>query len=168
MKTIFFTFFLLLGSLSSSHAAGETAFDRIQRTGTLRCGYVVYAPSIIKDANTGALSGIFYDLTEKMGEKLNLEVEWTEEVNFSTMAEGLKRGRYDLLCLNGWDSAHLASHVVNARPLFYSVINAFVREGDMRFDGRPAALNDPAVKFSAIDGNGTTVIARQTFRERHW
>lgn len=124
---------------------------------------MVYAPSIIKDPNTGALSGVFYDLTEHLGQKLNLKVEWTEEVNFGSMLEGLKSGRYDQLCLNGWDTAHLAPYVANARPLFYSVINVFVRADDPRFDGHQNALNDPAVRFSAIDGNGTTVIARQTF-----
>jgi ABC-type amino acid transport substrate-binding protein len=86
MKKLFLCLIILMYSgISFAEEGKESAFDRILRTQTIRCGYVVYPPSIIKDPNTGRLSGIFYDITEKMGERLNLKIEWTEEVVFPTM-----------------------------------------------------------------------------------
>ncbi|MBP9868703.1 MAG: transporter substrate-binding domain-containing protein [Alphaproteobacteria bacterium] len=164
MKKLFLCLIILMYSgISFAEEGKESAFDRILRTQTIRCGYVVYPPSIIKDPNTGRLSGIFYDITEKMGERLNLKIEWTEEVVFPTMLEGLKTKRYDVLCLNGWGSAHLAPHVSMTIPLYYSVINAFVRKDDLRFDRDRNSINNPSVKISTIDGTGTAVFANQTF-----
>ncbi|MBE2191249.1 MAG: ABC transporter substrate-binding protein [Alphaproteobacteria bacterium] len=163
MKKLLITFFVFMMAIPAFAADKESAYDRVMRTGVLRCGYVVYPPAFIKDANTGEMSGIFYDITELLGTRLKLKVEWTEEVLFPTMVEGLKSNRYDILCLNGWGSAHLAPHLSMTLPLYYSIINPFVRADDMRFDGNKQSINSQDVRISTIDGTGTSVFAEQTF-----
>lgn len=162
-RFVWVTFLCAFLFVPIAQAETNSRYDHIVSTRTLRCGYVVYPPSITKDPNTGKMSGLMYDITESLGSKLGFKIDWAEEVTFGTMIEGLKANKYDLLCLNGWDTAHLAPYVMNARPLFYSVINPFVRQGDTRFDNKQESLNNASVKFSAIDGQGTTVIAQQTF-----
>ena len=70
---------------SPAISSRETAYDRVMRTRTLRCGYVLYAPAVMKSLNTGAFSGIVYEITELMGKRLGLKVEWAEEVSFGSM-----------------------------------------------------------------------------------
>ena len=67
----------------------------------MRCGYVSNPPSCIVDPNTGQLGGIFVDSIEAIGEELGIRIEWTEEVGFGSMIEGLVTGRYDAVpCAN--------------------------------------------------------------------
>ncbi len=163
MRKIILVLFLLLAAHPAFAAEKESAYDRVIRTGTIRCGYVVYPPIFMKDVNTGKYSGIMYDIMEKVGQKLNLKIDWAEEVNYGSMYEGLKTNRYDMLCINGWDLAVNAKNVAQARPLFYSVVNAFVREGDHRFDNNLAAVNNPAIKVSSIDGTLPSIMAHEKF-----
>lgn len=148
---------------NASAPSHETAYDRVMKTRVLRCGYVLYAPAVMKDPNTGALSGIIHDITELMAKRIGLKVEWTEEVTFGTMIEGLKVGRYDALCLNGWNSGGYSPFLSQTIPLYYSVIDAYTYAGNERFDQALNAANDPSVKIATIDGTATKVIADQNF-----
>lgn len=64
MKKLLLAIVLLFFSTLSVQAkdAHETAYDRIMRTGVIRCGYIPYAPGLTKDLKTGEFGGIFYDL----------------------------------------------------------------------------------------------------------
>ena len=157
------TFWLTSLGTAPTQLIKESAYDRVMRTRTLRCGYVVYPPAMIKDLNTGAFSGIIYDITELMGKRANLKIEWTEEVSFGTMIEGLKVGRYDALCINGWNSGGYASLISQTIPLYYSALDAYTWAGNARFDNNLALANDPSVHISTIDGTGTKIIADQNF-----
>src|ERR1700722_11275546 len=82
----------------------ESLYDRVIRTGKIRCSYFVYNPICIKDPVTGKLSGIGVDALELVAKKLGLTVEYGEEVGLETLIEGLKTRRYDLcvtpICAN--------------------------------------------------------------------
>ena len=43
---------------SQVEAKKETAYERVTRTGVLRCGYATWPPNVMKDPNTGKVSGI--------------------------------------------------------------------------------------------------------------
>lgn len=51
----------------------ETTFERVLRTGVIRCGYPVWPPSNIVDPNTKILSGYSHDLTEAVADELSLK-----------------------------------------------------------------------------------------------
>jgi len=174
MRTVLhlvFTVLVVLGVLwvhdqkagTSLATTQESAYDRVMRTKTLRCGYVVYSPAFIKDPNTGAYSGIIYEITELMAKRIGLKVDWAEEVTFGTMVEGLKTKRYDALCINGWNSGGYSPFLAQTIPLYYSVLDAYTWYGNEKFDGNLAAANDPTVKIATIDATATKVIADQNF-----
>src|ERR1700722_20209029 len=58
----------------------ESAYDRVMRTQTIRCGYVLRTPLLVKDPNTAQLSGLFYEYVENLGKALHLKIEWSEEM----------------------------------------------------------------------------------------
>ena len=58
---------IAMALLSSSAFAAdkESAYERVLRTGVLRCGYIAYPPHLIVDPATGTISGISHDIIEE-------------------------------------------------------------------------------------------------------
>lgn len=154
---------LSLSSLPARAAESERTFDRVMASNTIKCGYIVYPPQLSKDPNTGKLSGLAYDLMERMGHDLNLKVEWTEEVGGGTWIEGIKTDRYDVLCNTAWATTVRAPHVLASIPAFFTAVNAYARKDDHRFDKKISLANSPDVKIATIDGATSAAIAADTF-----
>jgi polar amino acid transport system substrate-binding protein len=141
----------------------ESVFDRVMRTKTIRCAYVTYPPGLLKDPNTGALSGIFHDLVTEAARRMSLKIEWVEEVNFGNYIEGFETGRYDALCSSGWASAAQSPKVLYSIPLYYSGVGIYVRSDDNRFNDNFKILNNPNFKFSVTEGSLTQSIVATDF-----
>ena len=141
----------------------ESTYQRVLRTGEIRCAYGVYPPPLIKDPNTGQMSGIFYNVMEEVGRRLNLKIAWVEEVGYGTIAEGFKTDRYDAFCNTVWPTPERSRGGAFTIPLYYSPVDVFVRADDHRFDGDVAKLNDPAYTFSGRDGDISATFAAQLF-----
>jgi polar amino acid transport system substrate-binding protein len=149
-------------SVASTTTPAST-YDQVLKSGKIRCGYVLYVPGCIKDPNTHKLSGIGPDTLEKIASKLGLQVEWTEEVGWGSMLEGLQSGRYDMVVTPVWTNANRAKLVDFSKPLFYSPVCAYVRQGDHRFDKGLSGINSPAVSVATIDGETAEVVAQSDF-----
>ncbi len=151
----------------SPGGAGGPALAQITRTGTVRCGYVVYANLVAKDPNTGALSGIFVDLTERLGAILGWKILWTAETTFENVAEDLRTGKYDVFCGGAWPVFPPAVGKANSIGAFYSPVMVYVRTDDPRFVSGPSldlhALNDPALRVVTMDGELSQIVARDDF-----
>ncbi|HEY1095676.1 MAG TPA: transporter substrate-binding domain-containing protein [Alphaproteobacteria bacterium] len=141
----------------------ESAFDRVMRSKTLRCGYVVYAPTIIKDPNTGKMSGIMHDVIEDIAARLEIKVDWVEETTWANYMEGLNK-RYDIVCAAAWaNNLGEWPHSETVGPLFYSGINIWVRKTDTRFNNNITAINDSKITIASIDGTIPGRIAATDF-----
>jgi hypothetical protein len=81
-----------------AEAKKETAYERVMRTGELRCGYFSWKPAFIKDPNTGEMSGIFHDYMEEIGRALKLKIVWAEEVALGEFPTAIAAGRIDAMC----------------------------------------------------------------------
>lgn len=141
---------------------GEDLTATVLSKGEIRAGYVVYPPSLIKDPNTGQLSGIFYDALEGMGGNLGLKINWVEEVGWGTMIEGLKAGRYDIIVTGLWPNSARAKNVDFTNPLYYSAIGVYVRADETRFADLNR-INTQNVTIATIDGEMSSFIAQSTF-----
>lgn len=146
---------------SSSAFAVESAFDRIVKSKTVRCGYFTWPPYITKDANTGKLSGINYDVMNTIGRNLGLKVAWTSEIGVGDVVTALESGKVDAVCASVWPNPARAQNLTLSVPTFYSIAYAFVRAGDMRFDGDFSKANNKNVKVSVIEGDITQDLAQE-------
>ncbi|HOO50711.1 MAG TPA: ABC transporter substrate-binding protein, partial [Alphaproteobacteria bacterium] len=140
--------FLVCFAFPAFAAEKESVFDRVMRTGTIRCGYFPYAPTLIIDPNTKEMSGIFYEIIEEMGRRLSLKVEWAEEVDYGVIAEGFKTNRYDMFCNTVWPTPERVRESSFSIPVFYSTVDIFVRTDDHRFDEDFSKLNDPSIMLA--------------------
>jgi len=165
---------LILSLLSACSSSGvsqirqthneDSLYDRVMKQGKIHCGYVVYNPGCLKYPNTGKLSGIGIETIEMVAKNLGLKVEWTEEVGWGTMLEGLETNRYDMIATPIWTNSNRARLVDFSRPIYFSPINIWVKAGDKRFnEDNLASLNSPKYSISTVDGETAEVIANEDF-----
>ena len=143
--------------------AKPNALERIFSRGSIRAAYVVLPPEMEKDPNTGKLSGIAYELTEALGRRLNLKIEWVEEVSFATMHEGLNLGRFDMICFTLYRRANLGRVMNFTKPLFYSGNGIFVRKGEAAHYKNLNRINSEDVRIGYLDGEVSYELAREYF-----
>lgn len=150
----------------------ETAYDRVVRTGVLRCAYISWSEDYFaKDPVTGAFRGVGYDLAEALAQNLKIKIDWVEEVSVATMYEGLKTGRYDAICTPVWQDASGGTHATFTRAAYYSPVYAYARGDDTRFDlGDPQVLdkiNQPSVTVADVDGSNGVEIHKNRYPKAH-
>jgi ABC-type amino acid transport substrate-binding protein len=133
------------------------------RTGVIRCGYISYPPYLIKDANTGAMSGLSYEYMVALAREMGVKVEWAEEVGWGNFYEGLDTNRYDMFCVPVWQSGQRASIALLSRTVYFNSLYAFARADDNRFDSGFEAVNHETVSVTAVDSDITMAIANQKF-----
>lgn len=144
--------------------ARESAYDRILRTGVIHCGYADWPPYILtKDAKTGKLQGISYDIMEAVAERLGLKAEWSENVGWGTFIESLRSQRIDAFCVLSGRSAERGRYLGYAMPVMYSAIYPYVRIDEHRFDNDLSGINSPDIRIATMDGEGSDLIARKFF-----
>ena len=145
----------------------ETAYERVVRTKTLRCGYMIAPPFIAADPNTKKLSGMNVDYTEAMGKMLGLKITWTEVIT-GQQVEALRTNKLDALCAGEAPLVTaLSVYLHYSEPLVFSPIQMYVRTNEMRFDGTMAQAmakaNDPSLTVSFMDSDLTQDFAQRLF-----
>lgn len=135
-------------------APKESAYDRVMRTKTLRCGYFVWAPYFVVDPNTEAKSGLYFDMIEELGKVLNVKIEWSYEYTLGQQVEGLRTGKVDALCADGPFTRSAMPYVDYSTP--YIFISGYVYA--LRTNVKASSiknLNSKDVIFTMIDGDGS-------------
>ncbi|HOO51347.1 MAG TPA: transporter substrate-binding domain-containing protein, partial [Alphaproteobacteria bacterium] len=167
MKQLLIVILVCLFAIPVYAGEKETSYERVVRTGTIRCGYIGWKPyyyyNDVNDPSTR--TGMNVDLMNEIGKVLGLKIEWTEEAGWGNIGEGLKAGRYDLICTSMWPDPPKYQNFLLSRPLYYSAIYPWVRNDDKRFDGHAEKINDPSVKIAVIDGGPSESMAKQFFPE---
>jgi polar amino acid transport system substrate-binding protein len=152
---------LAFGSVSEARADAGV-LKRVLDSHKLRCGYINYAPYTLKNPNSNALTGISVEAMDAIGKKLDLEIEWTEEVGYGSFAEGLDAGRYDAMCSGVWQNSTRGKKVFFTLPLLFNPIRVWVRNDETRYKSL-ADLNAPNVRLAVQDGSIGDVIAQTNF-----
>ncbi len=146
-------------SNNSSITEADSVYKRVLRAGKIRAAYAIYPPYCMKDPNTGAMSGIGVEALELVAKKLGLTVQYTEEVGWGSLIEGLESNRYDMIAMPVWTNPSRAKAAWFAKPLCFNPVFAYVRKGDQRFKNL-ANANSPDVITSGIDGTTEDLIAQ--------
>lgn len=161
MKKLILSFIALC--LVSYAANAEEVYDRVMKSQTIRCGYMVGAPYIIKDPKTGAITGIWHDYMEELGKALSLNIEWSEEIGHADFAEALNSGKVDAICMGVWVNPARARVADFVTPITYQILHAYGRFDDTRFDNNLQRINDESVSISCMDGEMSAMIAHEDY-----
>lgn len=141
----------------------ESAYDRVMRTNTLRCAYALYPPFVSKDPNTGKLSGIMPEVMAEFEKASGLKVVWEPEIDYGNIAATLQAGKADVFCTGMAATPKRGLVIASSTPILYSVLAAFVRPDEARFDNNPERLNEPDVRISVNEGDLSEEFARRLF-----
>lgn len=145
--------FLSLPAMAAAEEK-ETAYDRVMRTQTLRCGYFVWPPYFDKDVSSGDFSGIYYEIIEALGKSLNINIEWTYEYALGQQVEALRSGKADALCADGpWTRSAMPFVDYTHSYMFISGY-IYVSEDNPK-NLTLDVLNSPEITFTSMDGDGS-------------
>jgi ABC-type amino acid transport substrate-binding protein len=125
----------------------QSAFDRVLASHTLRCAYAPYDPFLIIGTDS-SIKGIFHDIVEEAGKRLNLKIVWAEEVGYGNINTGFMTGRYDAFCAGLWPAGSRAASTLFSRAVAWEPVSVWVRGNDTRFDGHMDVLNNSLYKLA--------------------
>jgi len=109
-----------------------STLEKMKQRGKLDVCYVVYPPTVIKDPNTGDLSGHMIDTLDAILKPINVKPVYHEQT-WGTAVLGLKSGICDLVAAGFFIKIPRACSVAFTRPLFYIGDAVLVKKGDDRF-----------------------------------
>ncbi len=150
-------------SIVSAPPHKESVYDRVMRTGTIRCGYGISPPVLVQDPNTKEISGLDYDVWQEIGKELGLKIEFIEEAGWGNFIEGLKTRRYDAFCSELWTDPARSKYLTLTMPVIYSFLQTYVRTDDHRLEGNLKKVNNPNISIPAIEGDVSIDIAKNRF-----
>jgi polar amino acid transport system substrate-binding protein len=144
-----------MGQAGGKKTGIQTAstYQRVLERGSIRCGYVMFPPYMMKDPNSGKLSGVSYDLMNAVGEKLQLKIDWAEEVAYGEMITAVNTGRVDAICTTVGHNGNRSKYADFLKPLYYVGVSLWVREGDSRFASNDLSrLNAADIAIAQVEG----------------
>lgn len=156
-----FAVLLLLSIVRPAFA--DPVMERVNKTQTIRCGYVTYSLGTVRDEKTGQMTGFNVDLAEEAAKRMGLKVDWAYETNWPTMSADLQAGKFDVFCVAFWSNPRSAKAMISTDPIFYQPVFFTVRGDEKRFDGDIAKLNDSAVKIGLLEGDVPETILNETY-----
>lgn len=137
--------------------------ERVKNARTIRCGYYLWNPFMMKDANTGAFSGLFYDMFNTIADNLGLKVEWAEEIGLGEFPAALASGRIDAYCTPLAQVGSRAGAVDFTDAVGYLPVYAFVKADNTKFNGDLTRLDAQDVTISTMDGEMSAILAASLF-----
>ena len=141
----------------------ETAYERVIRTGTLKCGYEFWDGGFMQDPKTNELHGPWKDFLEEFGRIAKIKIEWSDHVGWGQFPADLKSGKMDAMCAGVWQDAVRAKEIALSVPMVYTGLEAFTPNDEHRFDGNLKSVNSPDVNIMVIEGDTSDFIAQQDF-----
>ncbi len=144
--------FLLLASACTrtQPTNEESVIDRVRSSHRLKAAYVVYPPFVIKDSNSGKLSGYFIDLMSEIAFNGQFQVDY-EEAKWGTMVAGLESKRYDIVVSGIFPTIPRSFAASFARPIMYVGLSAVVPATDTR-QWTADTLKNPGLRIAVVNG----------------
>jgi polar amino acid transport system substrate-binding protein len=156
--------FFGLGGCGDQAKVGPRSGDSLQRvlqSGELKVGYAVVPPWIIKDPNTGKLSGSCIETIEEIARLAGLKLTLVE-ATWTTFVAGLQTGQYDLSIVPAYVTISRAKAMNFTRPVSYTGNTVVIRSEESRFL-KLQDLDQPGVTIAVIQGTQDHEFALKTF-----
>ncbi len=141
----------------------ETAYQRVLKSSVMRCGYGLWEPGVMRDPNTGKVSGLVYEIAQELGKAINVKMDYTLEVPWDSIGVSLSSGKIDAHAAGIWATPARGRVLAFSHPLFFLPTVVFARADDHRFDNNLERINQPDVTVALSDDDITTEIYQHDF-----
>ncbi len=163
MKRLILILLLCLVSFPAFADEKELVYDRVMKSGEIRCGYWA-SPGVLEvEPNSGEISGLLYDYMNLVAKNLGLKVNWVEEIGRGDFIPALQNDRIDAYCTALSVNAERAREVDFTDPYYFDAFELFVRKDDNRFDNKASAVNSKGITIVAKEGDIFAKIASRFF-----
>ena len=156
-------FFCMLSMPSLAQSKHESAYDRVMRTGTLKCGYMPWPPFFSLDPNTGILSGFNKDVADAISQMLDIKISYVQVV-VGEQVQDLRSGKIDAVCGDGPWILSTIKYLDYTQPYYYTGVYVYGRAKENRFKNQ-TDLDKPTVTFVGLDGDTSTEFVQKNFRK---
>ncbi len=129
----------------------DSTLGKILSSGLLRVGYAQTGPFFYKNAKTGELGGIYFDLATELAKQMNIKLEF-KEVTFQNATVALRRNDYDVFGSALTYTIPRAMAVDYIGPLFEVGSLLMVHKDNAAKFKTLADFNKPSVTFSVVSG----------------
>ena len=160
---IILSLFALFRTPTNISSIEKSAFDNILEKDEIIVCYITWPPSVIKDPNTGKLSGFIIDIFEEVAKDADLKVKYTEST-WGGFPADLNTGKCDTAIAGIYPTIGRSTSVSFTRPFFYAGNGAVVKVGDNRFDSIDD-LNKENIKIAVIQGEYGHIYAQKYLPE---
>ena len=150
-------------SRSGAQAVQEGAFERVQRTGTLRVGYFLMEPTIVREQD-GKLKGLFIDIVEQLARDMRWKIEY-KQVDLKNFAASLQAGEFDLSIGATFSSPSRATGASFTRPLFYLGYTGVTSIQNADRFKKWADLDQPGVRVAVKQGSAIGDYVTRVFKK---
>jgi tRNA-dependent cyclodipeptide synthase len=99
--------------------------DLIQERWTLACAFIPYF-EYFTVSETGDHSGVFYDIMKKVGEKYNINIDFSEQVWYGSISWRLNTWFVDVFACPTWASQKRRLEMFFSKPLFQSPVYGYI------------------------------------------
>jgi ABC-type amino acid transport substrate-binding protein len=143
---------ILLQSCSTRESISNSVsvVDEIRSTHKLRAAYVVYPPFVMKDANSGKLSGYFIDLMSQIADAGQFSIDY-QEATWGTMIAGLEGKRYDVVVSGIFPTIPRSFSADFGKPIMYIGLSGVAPSGQAD-QWTEARLQTPGLRVAVING----------------
>ncbi len=141
-------------------------YSRVMQSGVLRAAFSEYPPVFQRDG--ARFSGIFYEIISGFAERHQLKIEWTEEIGYGVVIEGLAEARFDIFASATWPTPERHKHAALSRPVYFSDVGVWVRSDSPLVNLDWIMLNDPQYRIAITEGDITHEISLTDFTFSKW
>ena len=137
----------------------QDTFDKVLKTNTLTICYATWPPSVIKDPNTGELSGFLIEAIQSIAKDAGLKLNYVES-SWGGFSADINAGKCDAGVAGFYPMINRSTAVSFTRPFYYAGNNGVVKAGDNRFN-TISDLNRSDIKIAVIQGEFGHIYAQK-------
>ena len=146
-------------TLFQSPAVQARTLDEIMSSKKMRIGIILVDQMVMRDPNSGKLSGVWIDGIRRLFDTLNLEPEFVE-TKWATFVGGLQADQFDVF-ISGFMTPQRALALEYTRPVVFLGHSAStLKENAGKFKSM-ADLNSPDVTIATVLGGSGHQFAKQ-------
>lgn len=137
----------------------KSTFDNILEKDEITVCYMTWPPSVIKDPNTGELSGFIIDTFKEVANDADLKIKYVEST-WGGFPADLNTGKCDAAVAGIYPTIGRSTSVSFTKPFFYAGNGGVAKAGETRFK-TIEDLNQKGVKIAVIQGEYGQIYAQK-------
>jgi len=143
------------------HKDTVVTFEKIIQANSMSVCYVQWPPSVIKDPNSGKLSGFLIDMIERVGEDGGFKIKYVES-SWGGFGADLQTGKCDAGIAAFYPLINRSTAVSFTRPFYFAGNNGVIRADEQKIQS-VSDLDSSSVRIAVLQGEYGHVYAKRYF-----